>query len=556
MPCEIEKMLMAHGPCLSTEVTRMLEEQGLSADAARKRVSRGFFGLKHLAELKFPRNSKFLYLQHDYLSDRYYRALTRAILGSNSAYAPALAALLQRGSVVPRAHFLSACGAPVQQKKHLSAETILARLLSAKVVSELLVPGVGPCIIAWTKFNQEFNRSDINDLKARLICEKVLLGAIGMWARHLGIVSFDKVHLRDESESVPTVGTFTWDLAAPSYLAPMLEWRKDGKLSPGFVVCDVLLGKQMTEVGINPFLQKFSTLTSLKSIGRCLPIFVADGYSPTALRRAKELGVIPATPRTLFGDEVAEGLSQLASVLSMAARASIKPEVFDELFNRLGKIEGATANIRGALFEYFAAELARAALSDNVERNRVFRDQNGTAAEVDIVAVKSKRSVYFIECKGYQPSGTIPDSSIERWLSQTIPLVRQQALSHPDWRGLELHFEFWTTGNLTNVAENKILQAKAATQKFVIEYRRAADIYALAEETRDQSLIRTLRQYFLEDPAATVERDVEIRIEREKRAEERRSSRSRVISEDVPILAEVPQGLTEFSNGPPPWTAK
>ena len=548
MACDIEQLLRSHGPCLSTELSRLLEEMGLSADAARKRVSRGFPGLQHLVGLKFPRNSKFLYLKQDYLSERYCSSLIRSILDSKSAYAPALAALLQRQGVMPKTHFLSACGAPIQQKKHLSAETILNRLLEAKVIYELAVPGVGTCLVVSTEFAGDLDRTATSNLKARLISERILLDAVRMWTRHLGIVSFDKVEIRDESEKVPRVGTFAWDLTAPSYLAPMREWKKSGKLSPGFIICDVLLVHEMTEDGLRPFLHKCSTLANLKGIGRCLPIFVAQTYSKEAFRKAKEDGIIPATPSTLFGEEVARGLAQLVSVLSTAARDSIKPEVFGELFNRLGRIEGATANIRGALFEYFAAELARAALSDNVERNRVFRDQNGNAAEVDVVAVKSNRSVHFIECKGYQPSGTIPDSYIERWLGQTVPLVRKQALSHPDWRCLEHHFEFWTTGRLTKEAQDKLAEAKATRIKYTLKYRCASDICALAEETKDQTLIKTLRQFFLDDPAATVVHDVEARVERDKQSEERRLVHRQRSEVETSVAAGAPHGVTDFED--------
>jgi hypothetical protein len=510
------------GPCLSTELTSLLvEKHGLSAEAARKRVSRGCPGLKRLAYLPFPRKARFLYLQQDYRSQQYWASLKEAILSSSSAYAPAYAALLQRGGIIPKVHFPIACGAPLRQKKHLSSDTILSRLKLANIIDEIEVPGVGICIVlaeASTSLDRDYSR-----LKARLITEAILLKAIRMWARNLGLVSFDKVELRDESETMPRVGTFAWDLTGPSYLAHMVDWGKEGKLAPGFIACDVLLDTKVTELGLRPFLHKCATLRNLKRVGRCFSMFVADSYSKDAFRKAKESGIVPATPETLFGTEVAQGLMQLTKVLTDAARASIKPEVFAEMFQRLGKIEGAATNLRGALFEYIAADLVRQTISASVTLNKIFRDDTGTlAAEVDVLAVEGKRAVYFIECKGYQPSGTVEDDEVEQWLTKRIPIVRQHALRHPEWKSLELHFEFWTTGKLSENAEARIKHAKASTSKYIVEYRDADGVYAYAQGTKDPSLIRILKQHFLEHPMATAERDVKARADKQERDSQRR----------------------------------
>lgn len=513
----LKELLEQSGPCLSTELTaRLVAEHGLTAEAARKRVSRGFPGLKRLAYLPFPRKARFLYLQGQYRSSWYWRTLKQAILCSSSSYSPALASLLQRDGIMPKSHFTIACGAPIRQKKHLSAETILIRLKQANVVEEVEVAGLGPCIV-YAEFEDAL--VDTSSLKARLIAEDILLKQIRMWARNLGFISFEKVLMRDEGEDQPKVGTFAWDLTGPSYLAPMVEWGKGGRPSPGFVVCDVLLGSIVTEDGISPFIHKYLTLRSLKKVRPCLPIFVAEKYTKEAFLKVKGIGAVAATPESLFGKEVAEGLTQLMEVLTSAAKASTKPEVFDLMFQRLGKIEGAATNLRGALFEYLVAELVRQTISANITLNRTFRDETGKeAAEVDVLAVESKKAVYFIECKGYQPSGTIKDDDVERWLNKRVPLIRQHALKHPDWKSLEMHFEFWTTGNLTEYAKAKIIAAKIGTSKYIVQYRDAADVLAYALGTKDKALIGTLNQHFLEHPLAKAELDAKFQAARKERA--------------------------------------
>lgn len=520
----LEELLKERGPCLSTELTAcLIAEHGLTAEAARKRVSRGRPNLKRLAFLPFPRKARFLYLQEQYRSSEYWKALKQAISSSNSAYSPALASLLQRGGIMPKAHFAIACGAPLRQKKHLSPETVLTRLKQANVVDEIDVPGLGPCI-AYAEYSDYLEH--VSPLKARLISEDILLKAIRMWARNLGMVSFDKVLLRDEGETIPKVGTFAWDLTGPSYLAPMVQWGKGEKPTPGFIACDVLLGSVVTEDGLGPFIHKCITLRNLKKVGRCLPVFVAESYTKEAFMKAKGIGVVPATPESLFGTEVAEGLAQLTQVLTTAARASVKPEVFDEMFKRLGKIEGAATNLRGALFEYLVAELVRQTISTNVILNKIFKDETGKeAAEVDVLAVAGKHAVYFIECKGYQPAGSIKDDDVERWLTKRIPLIRQQALEHPEWKSMDMHFEFWTTGKLTEAAEAKIQAAKTKTGKYFVDYRDSAGILGYALTTKDTGLITTLNQHFFEHPLAKVELEAKLKAEKQERGAQRRKLR-------------------------------
>jgi hypothetical protein len=515
----LEELLQTHGPCLSTDLTRLLiESQGLTADAARKRVSRRGLNVRRLAYIAFPRNVRFMYLQKDFGSPDYWDRLIKALLDTGSAYGLALAALRQRGGIMPSQHFPIACGAPLRQSKHLSPETILERLQKAQLLGTYDVPGVGPCI-ALVQGPDRYDAGN-DEIRARLVTEAILLKAVRSWVQRLGLGSYDRVALRDETAEQPKVGTFSWDLSAPSYLGPMLDWSAAGRPKPGFIVCDVLLGVEVDEAGLRPFIYKSTTLRSLGRVGRCLQVFVAERYTQAAFELAKKNGIVPATPDSLFGREVAEGLSQLVQLLTQAAHFAIRPEVFGEVFARLDRIEGAATNLRGALFEFIAAEMARQMFSQHVRINAIFKAPNGEKAEVDVLAEKSNQSVTFIECKGYQPLGTVPDSYLEKWLEKTIPLVYQEARRHPDWRSLKLHFEFWTTGRLSPEAIAMIsnAQKKIRPSRYTINYRDAEAVHTAARELGDKGLLQTLEQHFLEHPMATAERDVGRRMVRSARS--------------------------------------
>lgn len=501
----IEQLLKEVGPCLSTELTRrLIERHGLTPEAARKRVSRPPASVKRLAYLKFPRNARFVYLQDQYGSPWFWDALVKALLETSPAYGGAIAALRQRGNMMPKPHFFIACGSPLAQQRHLSPQTVLDRLIQAKLLEEIDVPGIGLCIARAQEIG--FYAGLIPDMQARLVVEDIMLKAVRGWARSLGLISYDKTKIRGEESSLPQVGTFAWDLTAPSYLGGLIKRSAQGKPSPGFFVCDIVLNHEVTPAGITPFLQKCQTLRSLKRVGRCIQLFIAEKYSKDAFQLAKSQGIMPGTPESLFGEEVAASLRQLSRVLQQAAGLR-DVKVFDELFNGLSRIEGAAANLRGALFEFWAAEVVRQTSGAHIRMNRVFVDVSGKA-EVDVQASVASREVRFYECKGYQPGGLIPDDEVDRWLEKRIPLVYKHARAATDWRDRAFHFEFWTTGRLSEASIAKIKKAQATVRsgRYTLDFCDSEGLTTIAKATRDRALIDALRQHFLDHPMAKIQR--------------------------------------------------
>ena len=122
------------GPCLSTDLTKyLIKTHHLNPTTARQRVSRAATEVKRLAHLPFQRNARFLYLKDDFASLQYWDNLYKAIYETRGAYARALGAVEAR-KIMPLGHFIIACGAPLAQKKHISADTVLKRLTSANVL--------------------------------------------------------------------------------------------------------------------------------------------------------------------------------------------------------------------------------------------------------------------------------------------------------------------------------------------------------------------------------------------------------------------------------------
>lgn len=491
------------GPCSSTDlVSALVKDHGFTPAAARQRVSRSK-AIKKLAYIKFPRRARFVYLEADYASPQFWHALTDTLLRQSISYGGGLAALLARGGIMPVAHFHIACGAPIAQKRHLSAEAVLTHLERAGLVRTIDVQGLGDCVELSQQANPE--RHELASLRARLHTETLALGAIKDWARNLNMVSFHKVRIRDEGGALPKVGTFHWDLTGPSYLAPLMQWN-GSKPKPGFLVCDVLTGINVSARELNPFIRKCVTLRSLPRVGRCMQLFVADGYKPEAFKLARENGVIPATLESLFGIEVAKALRDLTELLKDVYPQEDALERVDAVFSRLSRIEGAAINLRGALFEYLVAEIVRSSTPHStIELNEILRDEQGQSAEVDVLMHHVNQSVHFIECKGYKPGGTIPDDVVERWLKERIPIIRKAAKSHPGWRRCSQQFEFWTTGQLSSQAVDMIRTASARVRKYTIALVDRDELSQRVLSTNSTAIKSTFNDHFRDHPLSEAE---------------------------------------------------
>lgn len=488
------------GPCLSTDLANYLvKEHHLQPAAARQRVSRAPEEVKRL-NIPFPRRARFLYLQQDYQTAAYWDALNSAFDQLGGSYKMALAAVRAR-TIVPITHFPIVCGAPMKQRKHLGADAVLKRLTGAEALEILEVPGLGQCVVSYDYAKRRDHR-DRAEAQARLLAERVLLETTRDWVRRLALASWDSIACRDDArgnDEQPRVGTFAWDMTGPSYLAALSSWSKTKKRVPGFLVCDVLLTEQISAPALAPFLHKCETLQQLRNVAKVIHLFIAHGYSKEALNAARSAGVIPATPRSLFGLDAAEAFKQLTQVLTQAALGSLDPEKFGELFTRLGKVEGAIGNMRGAFFELLVAEIVRRKEPEGyrVKLNQIFRSNSGERAEVDVYLETTNRNLV-IECKGRHPETILPDQEVEEWLRQRIQRVREHIDRDRYGRPIKPEFELWITGRLSEAAIKKIITTRDANER--VYHLRVVWSKTIREKVRelgDKGFIDTMDNFFL-----------------------------------------------------------
>lgn len=501
---EIVALLKRHGPGLTSDLARRLEGAGLSPEAARKKISRGGPGVSRLGGLTFPKGVRFIYLESQFATEGYWNALMRDIGAASPAYGAALSALRNRGGLVPLAQFPIVCGAPILQKGQIPAATVLERLRQVQVVQIEDVPGVGECVAL--RLGRRIDDLDHRLMRARLSTERILLLGVKDWARRLGMASWDKVATRLDGD-LPRYGPFAWDLTAPSYVRPLTQWTKTRELKPGFLVCDVLYGERVEEPAMAAFVRKVQTMAALPKVPPCMAMIVADGFSPEAVRLGRSHGIVVATPGALLGRDVAKGLSALVQMLTKAAAAAVKrPDMIPELFDKLGQIEGAVGQMRGALFEMLVGHAVHEIDGGSIDIGRRFHNLKDGAAEIDVLRVLERRQVVAYECKANHPGALIDLDAAKAWLdddtSKRLALLRGM----DRFRDVRLGFELWTTGGFTAEALAYLEDAKAKIGRFDIGWKDGPAVRDYMRRLKSPALMKMLDDHYFKHPLSLIDR--------------------------------------------------
>jgi hypothetical protein len=458
----------------------------MTAEAARKRVSRATGKVQRLLGVRFPNRECFLFLEGQFGTAEFLDRLCAALKETNSSYGRALVGLAARGGVMPLEHFPVASGLPVEKARgqvpHSAVEQKLVELgLIARTVGEK-----GDSISLWDHPTLNARR------RAAVVVEDVTLGILKSWLAKVGWTSSGAVKVRS-SDSLPKFGQFRWDLVGPSYLASLVAQEKKGILN-GFIVGDILLDKSVTSDDLWPFISKWDVLQNQRRRTRFQPLFIADGFAPEALRKLRARGCLLAMPTTLFGEELSRQLRDLVGTVEHAAAAiANNPQSVFDLLSKIAKIEGAALNLRGVVLELMIAHLFKIQ-GYEIEIRQLVTSENGERAEIDVKAA-NRKEVICVECKGKGQNSLVNAEEIKQWLDR--PLVRikswlKQTPTLPESR----RFEFYASTDYADDAKALIQHIKATHVKQPIGFFNGVDIVNKLRDQKETALADIFREQF------------------------------------------------------------
>lgn len=483
-------ILTVQGPCRSSLAAKYLQEKhGLSATAARQRISRAAKPIVKFPVPLLPKREAFLYLLKDRNSERFWNNFLRDLRETNSVYGAAIDGLLARGGTVRKDEFAVISGAPIAQKGQVAAERVAERLIAAGFMTRVDIPdnvytiaySIGPTV-------------GTTDLRPRDLAEKVMLDAVREWARKLGMASYNSIAVRGD-DHLRQVGPFVWDMTGPSYLLPL----RSGEAQPGFLVADVFADGVLDEFNIRYFIRKAQmSKAALKGAG-VFPLLVAEGFTGAALTYGHRAGVVMATPATLFGNRVASALRGLLDTLqNAAAMVSGNPAKLESLIQELTAIEGAAGSLRGILFHLLCAHLARRDAKSIDIGIPAYAD--GKSADIDILKIEHQSATCtLIECKGKNPGGILQVDEVETWLSR-LPTFNGYLRNHMFLREAKRTFEIWTSGTFSAEALEVLKREKAARTRYPIDWKDGSQILELARAGKEKAITDSLYEHFLRHP--------------------------------------------------------
>ena len=495
-------LLNTHGPCLTSDLIAAMVEQGLSPSAARQRVTRAKSTYKQLAGLRFAKNARFVYHDGQYGDDKFWLAIEKAFLSSGKSYWGAMTGLKGRGGACPKSLFPIVCGAPNGRKKQLSPEIILERLISINLLEEVQDEKLGE---PWVRFKPScYGVSEATaEYRAVLLAEYIAIHAMTDWAKKLGFGSYGKFRKRGDEE-LAIVSSVMWDITSPSYMRPLVGMG-NGKLKPGFFVCDVNLNGQITDDEVDLFIRKYDMAASPKNVAPIMAFLVADGFQNSAFDKAKSAGIVAVTIANLFGEDISKALTDLIKLLSDTGKtAAVNPGHLDNVICQLTKIEGAANNLRGALFELVVGNLAKEAFGGYLRTGVDIKNyETSGKAELDIILdQRDKEKSIIIECKSKVPGSKVSKEDVERWYSDRVPFIEETLrLDEQHYKNTVLEFELWTNGTFHQEALSWIKQQKVEFEGYSLALKDGSELKRVAQNGNvSKSTRKMLNEHYFRNP--------------------------------------------------------
>jgi len=248
--------------------------------------------------------------------------------------------------------------------------------------------------------------------------------------------------------------------------------------------------------------RKCETLRRLERV-TCVQMFVAERLTADARDLLKRHGIIAATTKSLFGKEFQQALAELRIFFrSIISSSHIDIDKLDQLLSKFSDIEGASLQIRGTLFEFLAAKIARYEFrSETIFMNRIYQNPQDSSqrAEADLTIERGDAGLVFVECKGTAPYSKVDEEEFTKWLQVRVPRIYATTRARPEWSKRKIVFEFWATAPLTADSQALFDQASATLNKnrYDIRVRLGPELSSLCASMADESVIRAFEKHFI-----------------------------------------------------------
>lgn len=467
----IGSALVELGPCSTQKLAQYLIEQySLSPEAARKRIQRARQAKELLtANFNLSHNQQFVYLKGQQGTKLLRTNLLKTIKSTNSALRLPLSGLAARGGLLPAELFATFSGLPISGREP-TAQTALDVLLECGMV--VRQPDTGCLQLDPLFLNLPLEQAKMN---GRLSSEQIVLAVFSDWLKLQGLISkhFD---LRGGSTQF---GFHHWDLKAPCSKYPFALGYGEKK-NLGYIVADVILGRQLTLLDVDYFFHKCEVIRRNRKMPYFFAWLIADRFEYDVIEKAQVHGVVCTTPRNLFGKQLASLALLLGELMEGKDFAVKKTEdiiyKIGEMLDQFDYLESTNGNLRGALFETMVGHWLSRQYTGTIRYGRLLKAKNGIAYDSEVLLDNPGTFLKAYECKN-QRFVTLAD--VQHWFSNGVNGIRNHYVNDIKDRYPSEEYGIWTTGVFESDALAYLEKLKAECKKYNVTW-------CAGDETRDR----------------------------------------------------------------------
>ena len=413
--CDITSYLENYGPTLSSTIVDYLHEKcGINEAAARQRVSRAPSNVLRLSNIGLPDRVAFLYLSEHEGTELLRQRLATAFIKKKANAGVLLLSIIGRGGCAHAKHLPIISGAPLTHLRgHPTASTVIDTLLRLRLIEETAHDEYGR--IYSSNYQTPIPH---NEYVAYCNIEKIMIECTQSWLARLNFCVNSSSRF---SHALPDCNGFGFDIVGKAKLRHFFSERNQS--SDAYVVCDVNLIKEKLSLDDMLYFTKKIEIASYSRVKQnIIPFFFAYDFTLDTIRALKKYGIIHARIRHVFGEEFAELLKHLHSILSNISKAlQDNPEQAGEIVSGILRVEGRSYNLRSVAFQFIVSQFIHF-YGFRIDINKQIRTSSGQQAEIDVFADRNDL-LYCIECKAFSPKNECGHEHVNSWIKEKLPRV-------------------------------------------------------------------------------------------------------------------------------------
>lgn len=413
----------------SSELIHQLAKIGLSANAARKALSRAASHKEvwRSERLKLSRGERLFAKKESLNSREFFRFVGEALSGSKRPGMSRCVMSLADKPILNHVDLMKLLGVPYSSAPNARRKSIEEELAALQEIGCKLsnsdTPFESLVLPNWVG-DDETLETCVAETTLRQRKERLIASIIVTQLQNQGVIAWSSGVDMNMERPYSVFNNFIFTAQCYSYLRPLVL-TKNGKTSPCPVLIDVVSGAASI-ADVDSFTDRVAKATKGHRT-RSIALLAADEFSPEAWNKAKKAGLWGIGLKQTFGEQALDAMSQIESLVSGLFSGSLqesetKFEVFSQTLEEL-KVHPVVATLRSIGLEILAGLVLYAKQYQAIEISRQVPWKKSELREVDAYGLNDG-CLYVIECKASRGNKSVTDVEVRKFFTETLPALK------------------------------------------------------------------------------------------------------------------------------------